>query len=56
MTISWFSVKEILLVLFSHLFLHVSSVLGASRSHTHKLWLTQELHTRGLHPNSHPTL
>lgn len=43
-------------MLFSHLFLHVSCVLGSSRSHTHKLWLTQKGHPGGLHPNSHPTL
>lgn len=43
-------------MLFSHLFLHVSCVLGPSRSHTHKLWLTQKGHAGGLHSNSHPTL
>ena len=44
------------LVLLSHLFLHVSSVLGSSGSHAHELWLTQELHPGGLHPNRHSAL
>lgn len=48
--------RQILLVLFSHLFLHVSCVLGSSRSHSHKLWLTQKGHPGVLHPNRHPTL
>ena len=48
--------RDVLLVLLCHLFLHVSSVMGSSRSHTHKLWLTQELHPWGLHPDSHATL
>lgn len=48
--------KDVLLVLLSHLFLHVRSILGSSRSHTQELWLAQELHPGGLHPNSHPAL
>lgn len=48
--------RQILLVFFSHLFLHVGSVLGSSRSHPHELWLTQKGHPGGLHPDSHPTL
>lgn len=46
----------ILLMLLSHLLLHVSSVLGSGWSHAHKLGLTQELDPRRLHPKSHATL
>lgn len=43
-------------MLLGHLFLHVSCVLGSSGSHAQELWLTQELHPGGLHPNRHATL
>lgn len=49
-------ISDVLLVLLSHLLLHVSSVLGSGWSHAHELGLTQELDPRRLHPKSHATL
>lgn len=47
---------DLLLMLLSHLLLHVGGVLRSGWSHAHKLGLTQELDPGGLHPESHATL